>query len=1102
MDLCGLVHGEEFTDMMGMRLKLTRTFQVTSLTFPYVENLYWDSSDMLWVTSYGGGLYRFDPRTETFKHYAHDPEDSTTIGHPRVLCAVEDVNGRLWFGTENGLNRFDPETETFTRYNATSGDPGSLLTYDIRNLYIDSEGTLWIATGFIWDNANIGALSKYIPETDSFENFNVYDPVIEDGTKYSPIRGLYEDSKGNFWVGNAKGLYKMDRETNSFEKMIYDPERPFAPGAVDRTNPIVFSILEDQKGGLWVGTIFDYDYKSHLLRYDSETQSSQILPVESAAWQVYESQDGTIWVAGAGDTGKVLRIKPKPKTYDLSFGSSVLQNLFSAVLSKVNEAFIVDHALDPVNGTLWGELAIVFNEDSIMIALANYNPESGESDFHLLKDLDFDESLSPNNFGSKGIVIDKNGRIWGSVPLPDVGLYQYDPKNKEIRQFLHDPEDSTSISSNEITSLMMDSRGEIWATTMFNGLNRINPETGEIKQYHFNEGRWSNSDRILTIFEGNDRKIWVAGELILADGTFVIVTIDPTSDEIETINIPTEIIFGVITMMAQSPVTGKVIFVLGNNSGIGVYDPAKENFSMYSYEDGKLPFTDVAAIAASSNGDLWVASSGQGSIVQINQEMEFFAYQDVSRVGVVWRSGFAGNDGNVYFLDNANRGWKKIDPSIMTPEVSKNPIDIRMTELLVMGEKQEVRTSDILENPLWLTESIRLPNDAHSFELSFSDFDYRGTLPQIYYRLFPYEEEWKSVGNEPEANYYRIPTGEYTFQVKTQSGPLANQMTELNVVMLPPWWMTWWAYSLYGLIFICGVFVVDRVQRRRLLQKAHTEAREKELAQAREIEKAYNELKTTQTQLIQSEKMASLGELTAGIAHEIQNPLNFVNNFSDVNSELVEELKEEIDKGNIDEAKSIADDIGDNEKKIVHHGKRAEEIVRSMLQHSRGSEGKKEPTDISALADEYLRLAYHGMRAKDKSFNVTMDTKLDPGLGEIEVVPQDIGRVILNLITNAFFAVNERKASGDNGYQPTISVSTRKSKGKIEIDVKDNGSGIREDIKKKIFQPFFSTKGTGKGTGLGLSLSYDIITKGHGGSIEVESKEGEGTEFKIFLPEK
>ena len=245
--------------------------------------------------------------------------------------------------------------------------------------------------------------------------------------------------------------------------------------------------------------------------------------------------------------------------------------------------------------------------------------------------------------------------------------------------------------------------------------------------------------------------------------------------------------------------------------------------------------------------------------------------------------------------------------------------------------------------------------------------------------------------------------------------------------------------------------------------------------------------------------MASLGELTAGIAHEIQNPLNFVNNFSEVNRELIEELKEEAKSGHSGEVIAIADDISANEEKIIHHGKRADSIVKGMLAHSRISYGVKEPTDINALADQYLRLAYHVLRAKDKSFNVEMRTDFDISIGKINIIPQDIGRVLLNLYNNAFYAVTEKAKQQPKDYEPTVSVSSKKMDNKVILTVKDNGNGIPQKVIDKIFQPFFTTKPTGEGTGLGLSLSYDII-KANGGEIKVESIEGEGSQFLVELP--
>jgi len=269
--------------------------------------------------------------------------------------------------------------------------------------------------------------------------------------------------------------------------------------------------------------------------------------------------------------------------------------------------------------------------------------------------------------------------------------------------------------------------------------------------------------------------------------------------------------------------------------------------------------------------------------------------------------------------------------------------------------------------------------------------------------------------------------------------------------------------------------------------------------QKERVEYTLTELKATQAQLIHAEKMASLGELTAGIAHEIQNPLNFVNNFSELNTELIHELEEEVNKGNLDDVRAIAADIKLNEQKINHHGKRADAIVKGMLQHSRKSTGAKEPTDVNALADEYLRLSYHGLRAKDKNFNAMINTNFDESIGKVNIIPQDIGRVLLNLFNNGFYATHERQKVDGAAFKPVVSVAIKKIDHAIEIRVTDNGTGIPSAIKDKIFQPFFTTKPTGQGTGLGLSLSYDIV-KAHGGDIKVDSKEGEGTAFIITIP--
>jgi two-component system, NtrC family, sensor kinase len=313
-------------------------------------------------------------------------------------------------------------------------------------------------------------------------------------------------------------------------------------------------------------------------------------------------------------------------------------------------------------------------------------------------------------------------------------------------------------------------------------------------------------------------------------------------------------------------------------------------------------------------------------------------------------------------------------------------------------------------------------------------------------------------------------------------------------------------YFITATLIVLGLIAVTVIilfRNNRQKQKANTLlSKQKHIIEEErdKTNKALSDLKLTQRQLIQSEKMASLGELTAGVAHEIQNPLNFINNFSEVNTELIDEMEDDLKKGDTEEAIAIAADIRQNLEKILHHGKRADGIVKGMLQHSRASSDVKEPTDINKLADEYLRLAYHGLRAKDKAFNADLVTHFGEGIPLVDMVPQDIGRVLLNLFNNAFYAVQKKQKTAGEDFKPTIELSTAKKNGSLEVTVKDNGSGIPEDIRDKILQPFFTTKPTGEGTGLGLSLSYDIVVKGHNGKMDVKSDEGDFTEFKISIP--
>ena len=408
-----------------------------------------------------------------------------------------------------------------------------------------------------------------------------------------------------------------------------------------------------------------------------------------------------------------------------------------------------------------------------------------------------------------------------------------------------------------------------------------------------------------------------------------------------------------------------------------------------------------------------------------------------------------------------------------------------------------------------------------------------GNERQVRYqtRLLGFRDEWSDPKTEVKVNFTNLSAfltpKTYTFEVRAvnESGVWSETPVRYPFEVKPPWWLTWWAALGYLAIFAIGVFVVDRVQRSRLIRKereaaelretklkaeaaeaqaealrAENELKATELEKARELEKAYHELKSTQKRLIQSEKMASLGRLSTGIAHEIKNPLNFINNFAELSKDLVDELQSALDSKDTDEIEFITKNLKFNTRKIEEHGKRADSIVRSMMQHSRSGNLNFEPTEVNELVKTYSNLAYQSKVAENSKVDINIATDLEPGLPEIVINSQQIGQVLQNIIENALDAVLEHRKKQDGDYQPQISIKTRSRDGDIEIEIADNGPGIPESVKEKIFEPFFTTKPTGEGTGLGLSISYDIVTQIHDGGIRVENVPEGGARFVISFP--
>ena len=687
------------------------------------------------------------------------------------------------------------------------------------------------------------------------------------------------------------------------------------------------------------------------------------------------------------------------------------------------------------------------------------------------------------------------------------------------------------LAGNTVYSLVEDSKGNIWIGTAGGGVSKFDGKS--FTNYTTEHGLSNNI--VWSILEDKTGKLWFAtqgGGISLFDGTTFssFTTREGLADDT------------VYDLLSDNE--GNIF--IGTNRGFTVVPehavplPVMEMqpFLEYYNTASGYPLRDVnKGIFLDSKGRIW---AGSGSYKTPLVSFEYQALKKKRLKPAVKIKNISVNDKAISWNSLPDANFRKGEPGsenayIVDEITTLGKVLSGSERQSLQKEMKSVRFSGIsrFEN---FPEKLVLPYGHNNITIDFgTDELVRAHLIEYTYILKGYSKNWSPIIKKTSASFGNMWEGDYTFKVMARyTGPSEeeakawSEAAVYNFTVLPPWYRAWWAYLIYGLLLVALIRWIHRYQKARTIRKERERAQQKELEQAKETEKAYAELKSTQAQLIHAEKMASLGELTVGIAHEIQNPLNFVNNFSEISSELIEELNEELAVGNMKLVAEIAGDVKQNMGKITHHGKRAADIVKEMLQHSRTSNGNKEPTDINSLADKYVRLAYNGMRAKDKSFDADFKTEFDPTLPKINVIPQDIGRVLLNLINNAFYACTERSRSAvdqrmknltttsnltvtsnltgfenlsglDDTYQPTVTVTTKNLGNLVEIYVKDNGNGIPDAVKDKIFQPFFTTKPTGQGTGLGLSLSYDIV-KAHGGDLKVESKKGIGAEFKVVLP--
>jgi signal transduction histidine kinase/ligand-binding sensor domain-containing protein len=1082
---------------------------LTTISDNFVNVVYADKYGKVWVGA-NSGLNLYNPVGDSFERIYHEPGNDSSLPGNVIHEIFGSKSGDLWLGTNNGLALYDRNSHSFVSQWNNNGERVDLLGVEVVSITEDTDGTLWIGSG------NSGLIT-YDPEEQNIRFFD-QEPIPGVSFPSSNISKVLADSFGNIWIGfltndiqeitigNATvavvdGLGRLNPEINHFTLFRYDPVTQ--PGLWN----LVSDIHETRDGSLWVSTYLNnslcglhrFDMQAELFTkysFDPHNPSSLSWAYSTA---VYEDRFNNLWVGTSRGLNKadlskwqMGKFRVRPDAPEL-----ILDNFYG--IEEVKD------------GVLWlgldGPGFIEWNRNTGDITL--YSPDNPFSE-----DAEFDISAGSAHIIKK----DHSGEIW--VGHSGNGVARANLLTKRSVRYVSGADNSAALSGNFVTGIWVDQVNTVWITTT-DGLNRYNRSDDTFTTWTTHNSE-IGSNYLNTIFEDSRGIIWLGTrehnydpKPTRSDG---LIRFDPAGESFTTYRHDPKN----MTSLSNDAVNSIGEDEHGNlwiatNNGLNCFNVNDETFEHYLVKDG-LPDPIVIGLLFDNEGTIWLSTLN--GLSRFNPETKVFRNYDKS-------DGMQANRFNDYSYYKTKKGElifggvagaNYFNPSEIF-ENSKEPV-VHLTNFLVNNSPFALKV------PLHEIGETELGWDENSLGFEFTAINFRSPKLTLYeYTLQGYDDGWLPSSTRRFVNYTNLPPGKYTFHVRAinSEGVTSTVNASMAIRIRPPFWKTWWAYGFYLILFVAGILAFDRYQRKRLIQKEREEAREKELEQAKEIEKAYRnlevahkDLKAAQTRLIQAEKMASLGELTAGIAHEIQNPLNFVNNFSEVSRELIGEMNEEMATGNWQLAKEIVGDIDQNLEKINHHGKRADAIVKGMLQHSRTSTGQKEPTDINVLADEYLRLSYHGLRAKDKTFNADFKTIFDPDLPMIEVIPQDMGRVLLNLINNAFYSVAEKSKQNSQGYKPEVRVTTkytlntehRTSKTQtstsgdlgVEICVIDNGIGIPDEIKDKIFQPFFTTKPTGQGTGLGLSMSYDIVTKGHGGELKVESKTGEGAEFIIVLP--
>jgi signal transduction histidine kinase/ligand-binding sensor domain-containing protein len=1102
------------------------TYQVKDgMAGNWVQDLVQDRDGNMWIGT-NEGLSKYDGYS--FRNYRSDALDSTSLSSDHIRGLALDSSGNVWARTQFGLDLYNPTRDNFQRF------PYSKFTENLRYKgAVDRSQAIFCASdGSIYARTPEGMVVFNLAK-DEYQ-YHEPDSGRTNGLRSSKVKDFAETSDGRIFVAGEAGIDIFDPKTKGWSPFGDEYSLPSDIIKLCITNDQVLWIADDRENDLLpnlselsvhdsisadVRTIDLKTGKKHDYKYLPKTRIELLGEVS----EIIEDSDGNIWITRfSGGTNNLYRHISETNTFQ-SYGYEV--NNPASIAWNYSTALVQDRNKDIWVGTSRG----LSKSNGFKSQFSSFSWVPGQPfDFGNLiyrpTEIAPDQFLVVSDGTQQGTIWNKNTGKSKVLSLEySLGLFEYDSVytrsiwtqdiNAHLRQI--EVPAFTSVDYNNTVaadgwyvfsvlplnrdSLLLSSNEGIWyfsiSSQKFERLSLNGPNHNSNDEFVFSTLPLKENTYISIQRAGqeNDNN---AGNAVIK-----LVTFDVKSGNILKTYVH-NLSNGNATLGA-TPVffkDSKNRIWMGGTNRMVSFDPATEQFREYP---GEIAYNGRQVVSAFEDfdGQIWFNSTEQVSrlnpesaeIQSINKSDGLITFRLNPLSSILTRKGeviFAGVGGVTYF----------------DPRTFKTPTDlpnIVISAFLSGEDKIDVKRWQISDKP------IEIAADKRSVDIEYKSIAFRNAAFTTYrYILEGWQKDWQDAGTRRFVQYTNLPPGTYTFKVVAinTNGLESAAPAEIAFKILPPWWRTWWAYGAYALAFALLLFAADRAMRRRIALRQKEKNRQKELAQAKEIEKAYHnlemahgELKAAQEQLIQQEKLASLGQLTAGIAHEIKNPLNFVNNFTELNIEMVDEAMVEltdVPKEKADPIRELLIDVKANLQKILQHGTRADGIVKSMLQHSRGGSGKMEPTDLNALLREYINLAFHGMRASKNPIDVKLEFELDDSLGMVNLMGEDFSRVVLNLANNAFDAMRE-KAKTDPSYHPVLKVQSKRNGDKVIFSITDNGPGIPEAIKDKILQPFFTTKKGTDGTGLGLSITHDII-KAHGGTVDIQSKPGQ-TVFEIIL---